>query len=79
MSKLSKLVWKRNGIMGRITMLRNNIQTMAAAKDILTKSEMSGLLHVETILDGLLRNKEENWNEIKKGIKDEQVTGNRES
>ena len=65
MSKLSQAAWRRNGVVGRLTWVRNNLRTLLNDKYLL-RSERRNLLEAFDIIDEIIAENKKGWSRWKK-------------
>lgn len=69
MSKLSELAWRRNGIIGRLTGIRNQIRAILN-KHTFTNSEIVKINEALILFNEVLDNHKESWKFIKTNLND---------
>ena len=65
MSKLSRAAWRRNGLMGRLTWVRNNLKQIIDEK-WLTNAERNDIDDALEAISNILDQKEKRWSRIKR-------------
>jgi hypothetical protein len=68
---LSKLAWRRNGLFGRLTYVRNNLeQIIKHERNFLNPEETKQLVEAKWILDKVLSHQKPNWEKRRKHYED---------
>lgn len=62
---LRKLAWKRNSIVGRMSLIHSHINSLKESIDVLTEDEIIELQSIQSSLRLLMRNSRREWEKIK--------------